>query len=154
MTLGTTKTSGAEGVHHLAPIAVAHLRGRYREQQAERLAAGAVWVEHRYDGGTVSPVFTTATGGLLNRAAVTKAIARSAKRAGLDPTRLATHAGRRTVITALYADGGLDLADVARHVGHSDTSTTAGYIKSVGKRPQATARRAAELLDPSVTATD
>ena len=107
-------------------------------------------VEHRYDGGIVSPVFTTAVGGLLNRAAVTKAIARAAKRAGLDPTGLATHAARRTVITALYADGGLDLADVARHVGHSDTSTTAGYVKSLGKRPQTTARRAAELLDPSV----
>ncbi len=56
------------------------------------------------------------------------------------------------MITALYADGGLDLADVARHVGHSNPSTTAAYVKSLGQRPAATARRAAELLDPTVAA--
>lgn len=54
------------------------------------------------------------------------------------------------MITALYADGGVDLADVARHVGNSNTSTTAAYISSLGKRPERTSRRAAELLDPSV----
>ena len=75
-------------------------------------------------------VFTTATSELANRQAVVKTIERSAKSAGLDPTGLATHSGRRTVITALYADGGLDLADIARHVGHVDTATTADYVRS------------------------
>lgn len=55
------------------------------------------------------------------------------------------------MITALYADGRLDLADVARHVGHSDTATTAEYVRSLGQRPADTARRAAELLDPTVS---
>ena len=64
----------------------------------------------------------------------------------------ATHSGRRTVITALSADGGLDITDVARHVGHSNPATTAGYVKSLGERPAATARRAAGLLDPTVVA--
>jgi len=50
----------------------------------------------------------------------------------------------------LYADGNLNLADVARHVGHADTSTTAGYVRSFSQRPAATARKAAELLDPSL----
>ena len=120
-------------------------------QAAERLAAGAAWQTHTYDGQPVSLVFTTAMGGLVNRQAVTKAIARAAEVAGLDPGGLATHAGRRTVITALYADGGVDLADVARHVGHSDTATTAGYVRNLGTRPVDTARRAAQLLDPSIT---
>jgi integrase len=79
-----------------------------------------------------------------------KAIRHAAKSAGIDPDGLATHTGRRTVITALYADGNVDLTDIARHVGHSDTTTTASYVRSLGHRPQDTARRAAELLDPSL----
>ena len=51
------------------------------------------------------------------------------------------------MITALYADGGLDLADIARHV---DTSTTAEYVRSLGSRPRDTAMRAAQLLDPTI----
>lgn len=79
-----------------------------------------------------------------------KTIERSAKAAGIDPTGLATHSGRRTVITALYADGGLDLADIARHVGHGDTATTAEYVRSLGHRPRDTAWWAAQLFDPTV----
>jgi integrase len=150
MVLGTTKTAGAEGTHHLAPVAITQLRSRRAAQAAERLAAGATWQTHTYDGQPLSLVFTTAKGGLVNRQAVTKAIAHAATLAGLDPQGLATHAGRRTVITALYADGGVDLADVARHVGHSDTATTAGYVRNLGTRPVDTARRAAQLLDPSI----
>jgi len=66
-----------------------------------------------YDGERLAMVFTAAHGGLANRQAVTKEISRAAKIAGLDTDGLASHSGRRTVITALYADGGLDLADVA-----------------------------------------
>ena len=90
----------------------------------------------------------------MNRQAVVKEIERAAKKAGIDSEAIATHTGRRTVITALYADGNLDLADVARHVGHSDTKTTAGYVRSLGQRPADTARKAAQLLDPSVTVGD
>jgi integrase len=152
VTLGTTKTSGSQGVYHLAPIAIAQLRARRAEQAAERLAFGSGWPKHTYQGKSISPVFTNTTGGLVNRQAITKVIERTARGAGLDPAGLGTHAVRRTVITALYADGNLDLADVARHVGHSNPSTTAAYVKSLGQRPAATARRAAELLDPTVTA--
>jgi integrase len=150
VTLTTTKTSGAEGVHHLAPVSIAHLQARRSEQERERDVLGDAWPRHLYDGAPVAPVFTTTTGALVNRQAVTKTIERAALKAGLDPAGLATHAGRRTVITALYTDGNVDLADIARHVGHSDTSTTAGYVKNLGKRPETTARKAAELLDPSL----
>ena len=148
--LGSTKTSGAEGIHYLAPISVERLRQRRTQQVAERDLVDAEWPEHRYDGEVVSMVFTTTHGGLANRQSVTKEIARAAKSAGLDPTGLATHSGRRTVVTALYANGGLDLADVARHVGHADPSTTASYVRSLGHRPSDTARTAAALLDPSI----
>lgn len=113
MVLGSTKTSGAEGVHHLAPDSVAHLRKRRAAQQLEREAMGTDWREHVYDGEKLSMVFTAVDGGLANRQAVTKEISRAAKIAGIDPEGLASHSGRRTVVTALYADGGLDLADVA-----------------------------------------
>jgi len=91
MVLGSTKTSGAEGVHHLAPVSVAHLRNRRAAQQLERDAPRTEWREHVYDGEKLSMVFTA-------------------------------------------AHGGLDLADVARHVGHSDPSTTAEYVRSLGRR--------------------
>ena len=102
--LGSTKTSGAEGVHHLSPVSVAHLRCRRAEQQLERATMGADWREHVYDGEKLSMVFTATHGGLANRQAVTKEIRRAAKIAGLDPEGLASHSGRRTVVAALYAE--------------------------------------------------
>ncbi|MEP1122816.1 MAG: tyrosine-type recombinase/integrase [Ilumatobacter sp.] len=148
--LGSTKTSGAEGVHYLAPVSVAHLRRRREAQEAERERLGSEWPTHSFEGRPLSMVFTTLDGRLVNRQTITKGITRAAAIAGLDPEGLASHAGRRTVVTALYADGGLDLADVARHVGHSDPSTTAEYVRSLGRRPSDTAKRAAQLLDPTL----
>jgi integrase len=129
---------------------IERLRQRQEEQQVEEERMGDAWPEHRYDGEVVSLVFTTTHGGLPNRQSVTKEIARAAKSAGIDPTGLASHSGRRTVVTAPYADGGMDLADVARHVGHADPSTTAGYVRSLGQRPSDIARKAAQLLDPTL----
>lgn len=151
-TLGSTKTSGAEGVHHLAPISIERLRRRLDEQAGERHSSRATWPQHKHDGRVVSPVFTTLTGQLVNRQKINKVIERCAELAGLDPAGLASHSGRRTVITALYAHGGVDIADVARHVGHTDPSTTADYVRSLGQRPAATARIAASLLDPTARA--
>ncbi len=145
--LGPTKTTGALGHHQLAPGVVEMLRSRRAAQAAERLAAGPVWQTIVYDGQAVALVFTTLDGGCLNRQAVTKAITRSAVAAGLDPQGLGTHAGRRTVISALYGAEGLDLADIARHVGHASTSTTAGYVRDLGRRPANTAAAAAKLFD-------
>lgn len=149
--LGPTKTSGAEGVHFLAPISVARLRRHLDDQATERERSAAPWPTHSYDGEDLSMVFTTQAGGLVNRQAIVNDIGRAARQANIDPTGIATHTGRRTVITALYANGNLDLGDVARHVGHSDTKTTAGYVRDLGQRPADTARAAARLLDPTFT---
>ena len=152
MVLGPTKTSSASGVHFLAPVSVEHLRVALDRQADDRRRLGGGWPTYSYEGEQLSMVFTTASGRIAGRQSVLNTVERSAKAAGLDPTGLGTHTGRRTVITALYADGGVDLADIARHVGHTSTATTAEYVKRLGNRPRDTARRAAELLDPTVTA--
>ncbi|MFN0028401.1 MAG: tyrosine recombinase XerC [Acidimicrobiales bacterium] len=147
MVLGPTKTKGALGNHHLAPGVVAILQARQAIQDSEREAAGPVWrSNHRCEGQPVPLVFTTLDGGIVNRQAVTKVVARCATSVGIDPAGLGTHGGRRTVITALYGAEGLDLADIARHVGHASPSTTAGYVRDLGNRPANTAAAAARLL--------
>ncbi|MGE3445913.1 MAG: tyrosine-type recombinase/integrase [Acidimicrobiia bacterium] len=149
--LGPTKTRGALGVHHLSPGTVALLRARRQQQLEERLAAGPAWATHRYAGEDIEPVFTAPDGALMYRQIVTKVITRAAEAAGLDPRGIATHTGRRTVVTALYAIEGVDLNDVARHVGHTATATTASYVRDLGARPERTARAAYGLFDPPVT---
>lgn len=69
-----------------------------------------------------------------------------AKTAGI-AADLGTHAGRRTVVTTLFVDGDEALEDIARFVGHARPSTTAGYVKRLGHRPQSVAKRAAGILD-------
>lgn len=144
---GPTKTPGARGVHHLAPGVLGMLRARRVAQAAERLAAGEFWHTYTYGTEAVSPVFTNSGGQLIRRQAVTKAVQRLARKAGVATAGLATHTGRRTVVTALYTEAGADLADIARHVGHANTATTAEYVRDLGRRPQQTAAEAARLLD-------
>jgi integrase len=149
MILGPPKTAGANGRHLLTPVVVELLRRRRRAQGEERLRAGPQWQQITYEGRPIELVFTTSTGGVLLRQAVTKAVATAARAAGLDPVGLGTHAGRSTAITVLYAEEGLDLADVARHVGHANPTTTAGYVRHLGQRPSATVDAARRLLDPN-----
>jgi len=148
MVLGPTKNAGASGTHHLSPGVVELLRARRKAQAVERLACRKAWPTHTYEGQTVSLVFTNERGGLVNRQAAAKAVTRAATRAGIDPKGIATHTGRRTAVTVLYAEAGLDISDIARYVGHKGEATTAGYVRSLGERPKATAAIAASMLDP------
>jgi integrase len=148
MVLGPTKTPGATGVHPLAPGVVAALAQRRRQQSAERGDAGLTWEgPHEFGGREIDPVFTTKDGRLVTRQMITKVISAAATEIGLPSAGLGTHVGRRSVITALYAHGGLPIEDIARHVGHESTTTTAGYVRDLGRRPERTASLAAELLD-------
>jgi integrase len=147
--LDECKTTSTAGVHHLAPSAVALLRARRDRQMAEREHAGEDWEHLTYEGQPIELVFTTLTGGPQVRQRVTVAIRNACVRAGIDPTGVATHTGRRSVITGLYVSG-VPLDDVARHVGHTESSTTAGYVTDLGTRPADTARAAAALFDPAV----
>jgi integrase len=150
MVLGPPKTDGAIGRHYLTPVVVELLRRRRQAQLEDRLRAGTTWEHHSYQGQPVELIFTTATGGLLLRQTVAKVVSAAAQRAGIDPKGLGTHAGRSTAITALYAEEGLDLADVARHVGHANPATTAGYVRHLGRRPIITVQAASRLLDPLI----
>lgn len=146
--LDKCKTTATAGVHPLAPTVVALLRGRRRRQAEDRLRAGDLWPTTTYEGRILSPVFTTEAGGLQVRQRVTKAIRSACGRAGIDPTGVGTHSGRRTVITRLTV-AGVPLDDVARHVGHTSTDTTARYVHDLGERPRDVARQAHALLDPA-----
>ena len=115
-------------------------------QAAERLLAGPAWQTHVYDGERLDLVFTTEDGGIVARQHVDKLARSKAAALGIDTTGLGTHVGRRTVVTAMSEDG-VPLDDIARHVGHRSSTTTAGYVRSHKERDRATAKRAANLLD-------
>jgi integrase len=143
--LGPTKTDGARGEHWLMPTVVS-LLGKRRDTQEQERAAAPEWATITYEGEQVSLVFTNPTGGLVLRQAVTKVVKQAAKTAGI-AADLATHAGRRTVVTTLLVDGDEALEDIAHFVGHAKPATTAGYVKRLGRRPETVARRAAAVLD-------
>lgn len=65
---------------------------------------------------------------------------------GFDVAHLGTHVGRRSLITALYTNGA-QFDDIQHHIGHSDSRTAAGYVASIGKRPQRTASIAAQSMN-------
>jgi hypothetical protein len=46
-----------------------------------------------------------------------------------------------------YSGVGWHLEGIARFVGHTKPATTAGYVKRLGRRPEAVAKRAAAVLD-------
>ena len=99
-------------------------------------------------------MFTTEVGGIVARQHVDKLIRSKAAALGIDTAGLGTHVGRRTVVTAMSEDG-VPLDDIARHVGHRSTTTTAGYVRSHKERDKATAKRAASILDvPATNAVD
>ena len=148
--LDQPKTTGTSGVYHLAPTVLDLLKKRRKAQAADRLAAGPAWTTTTYEGEELDMVFTTKVGALVVRQDVANAIRRSCKRVGIEPTGIATHTGRRSVVTSLFV-AGLPLDDVARHVGHADPATTSRYVQDLGNRPAETAKRAAELLDPAAT---
>ncbi len=148
--LDDLKTSATHGTHHLSPTAVAMLRARREAQTVERLAAGDAWPTIVYEAQRIDMVFTTARGQLVKRQSIQQALQYACERAGIDTTGVGTHTGRRSTITALFVDG-VSIDDIARHVGHADSATTAGYVQDLGTRPVEVAKRAASLLDPAAS---
>ena len=151
MVLGPTKTRGATGVQMLGRTVVSLLRDRHNLFESEREAFPGPWPTVEYDGERLDLVFTTASGTPTLRQHVDRAIRKAAERADIDSAGLGTHAGRRSVVTNLFASGSLDLEDVARFVGHNDVATTRGYVQHEGDRPRQVSERALELLDPQRT---
>ena len=151
MVLGPTKTRGATGLQMLGRTVVSLLRARHDLSQADRASYPGPWPTVEYDGEQLDLVFTTANGTPTLRQHVDRAIRKAAERAGIDSAGLGTHAGRRSVVTNLFASGSLGLEDVARFVGHNDVATTRGYVQHEGDRPRQVSERALELLDPQPT---
>lgn len=150
MVLGPPKTKRTAGRQQLGPTVLRLLDDR-RKLQAEdqELIGKSNWPSVIYEAEAIDLVFTTAAGTPTLRQHVDRAIRKAAMKAGLDPAQLGTHAGRRSVVTNLYASGDFDLADVARFVGHSDVATTRGHVQHEGERPFLVSQKALELLDPS-----
>lgn len=149
--LGPTKTKGALGVRVLSPTTLALLRARRTLRTEDRLAAGALWRSQSHDGVEVELLNTTTLGGLCAQQHVHAAIRRACIAAGVDPAGVGTHTGRRSVISVLR-DQGVAIEDIARHVGHAQTSTTAGYVVAEWERPRVVAEKAHALLDPAAGA--
>lgn len=151
MSLGPTKTRGATGEQLLGSTVVKLLRARREMNDEDRANLPGLWPRYEYDGEDLDLVFTTAGGTPTLRQHVDRAIRKAAERVGIDTAGLGTHAGRRSVVTNLFASGSLDLEDVARFVGHNDVATTRGYVQHEGDRPRQVSERALELLDPQPT---
>lgn len=141
--IGKPKTEETRGSRHLPPVLHEPLRRLHHRQNEERMALGP----HRDPAGDG---FLTVgiRHQMVNRQAITKEIHRVCAAVGIDPEGVATHTGRRTVITNLFIDGAVT-EDIAAAVGHSDPATTRGYIQSLGDRPTVTAKRMAALLATS-----
>ena len=97
---------------------VVELLERRWEAQAEEREAAPRWETHVYDGERISLVFTTPTGGLVLRQTVAKVVKHAAKSAGI-LVDIATHVGRRRVVTLLYVEADEALEDIAHFVGHA-----------------------------------
>lgn len=148
MVLGPTKTLGTSGRQMLSPTVVARLRLRRLDQQTTQASIPIALPTVVYEGERIDLVFTNPDGRPMLRQHIDRAIRAAAVKAGLDPAGLGTHTGRRSVVTNLFASGVLDIEDVARFVGHSDTATTKGYVQHEGERPRRVSEKAFQLLDP------
>jgi hypothetical protein len=63
-------------------------------------------------------------------------------------SELAKLGRRNAVITTLPVDGNEALDVIARSSVYAKPTTTAGYVRRLGRRPQGVARRAAAVLEP------
>jgi integrase len=144
--LDRPKTARTAGAVHLHPRTVELLRQRLATQAADRLAAGPDWQTVIYENRPLDLVFTGKDGRPTLRQKLYDALTDACERAGIDAAGIGTHAGRRSTVTNLFK-AGVPLDDIARHVGHGSTATTAGYVADLGTRPAQVARRAWELLD-------
>lgn len=136
--LAEPKTDGAKGVHRLPEFTAAQLAALDRGD----------WPPVEHIGESINPVFRNGTGSIENRQRVSKLLKLWAKAAGVgDPHDVGTHTGRRTFVTTLDRSG-ISVATIADQVGHSDRSTTEGYVQRQMQRDDGVADLAAQLLSP------
>jgi integrase len=136
MMLGPTKTPWTAGRQLLGPTVVELLRKQQVRQRALREAAGAAWPAVEYQGERLDLVFTNAAGKAVQRSHVDRAIRKAATAIGLDPRHIATHDGRRSVVTNLYASG-----DMASRTSPASSATRTSTPPRATFSQRASARR-------------
>ena len=126
----------------LSSSAIAALHAQKKQQEVERLAAGASYRDDGY-------VFAPPLGGFASPGSIGNAVRRVARRAGLTLTKL--HATRHTTATVLIRQGE-DLATVAAVLRHSSTATTLSVYghEVVDAQQLAVERAAAERRERKV----
>lgn len=100
------------------------------------------YLSDRADG----PLFATAGGKRLDRAAVWKVVRRLGRQAGLPQTRLSPHSLRATAVTLLL-DSGASLRDAQDFARHADPRTTRGYDRARGNLDRAGTYRLSAFLE-------
>lgn len=136
--LAETKTEGAKGVHRLPEFTAAQLVALDRGE----------WEAIEHEGETLHPVFRNSVGSIVNRQRISKLLKTWAARAEIrDPEEIGTHTGRRTFVTGLDGSG-VSVASIADQVGHSDRTTTEGYVSRVKVRSDEVADVAEGILAP------
>ncbi|MGC2374004.1 MAG: tyrosine-type recombinase/integrase [Solirubrobacteraceae bacterium] len=119
---------------HLDPVPVVTLEGKGRKQRtcplwARTITALQAWLAERND--TDGPLFLNVQGRRLSRSGVAYILRKLAARAAISPrhaTRISPHVIRHTTAMHLL-EAGVDITTIAAWLGHTDLSTTHGYVE-------------------------
>lgn len=118
----------------LEPVPVVTLQGKGRKQRtcplwARTVGALKAWLAER--GGTDGPLFLNAQGRRLSRSGIAYILRKLAASAGLSPRHTAhvsPHVIRHTTAMHLL-EAGVDITTIAAWLGHTQLSTTHGYVE-------------------------
>jgi len=113
---GDTKTRKSRRTLGLPKRCVRVLREHQDRQAAERPRAGPQWRDHEL-------VFTTATGGQLDKDTVLRAFRKVVNAAGLNPKEWTPREQRHTFVSVL-SDEDVPIEKISDLVGHKDQTTT------------------------------
>jgi site-specific recombinase XerD len=118
------------------PIPFVRLRGKGRKHRtcplwSRTVAAIREWLVQRGSPGPSEPLFLNAQGRVLSRSGITHILRAAVLAAGLVPKhagRISPHVVRHTTAMHLLQSG-VDITTIAAWLGHSQLSTTHGYVE-------------------------
>lgn len=125
------KTKGSRRDIDVGPALADVLRQRRKAQMADRLEAGAAWVE-------TGLVFTTGVGTAIEPNNVNRAFRGAVKRAGLPAAGVTPHTLRHSAATFLL-ESGVSMKEVQKILGHTKISTTMDIYAHVSPERRAAA---------------
>ncbi len=121
---------------HLDPVPYAVILGKGRKQRTcplwpRTVEAIDAWLNERAKPNPTEPLFLNARGGRLSRSGVADILRRLVARADFVPRhakRISPHVLRHTTAMHLL-QAGVDITTIAAWLGHSQLSTTHGYVE-------------------------